>query len=181
MRQLIIIDMQNDFVTGALANKSAQDAIPHILKLIEEADCNVVFTADTHGSDYMNTLEGQKLPIPHCIEGTEGWELIPEIKNLNSKVEGHIVRKNTFGYIDWRKIFGDAVNIDEFYLAGTVMPICPTVNPIILRTLYPNKKITVDFRGCGFMGDNPDKPEDIEFCKKATKFVLNACQIDVIE
>jgi nicotinamidase-related amidase len=178
MKQLIVIDMQNDFVTGALANKTAQDAVPFIVNAIKESEFSVVFTADTHGNDYLNTLEGKNLPVKHCIEGTDGWNLIPEIESLDTKAGGFLVRKRTFGYLDWKKIFGEALNIDEFVIVGTVMPICPMSNAITLRATYPNKKITVDFRGCGFMGNTP---EEIEFCKKAAKFVLNMNQIDVIE
>lgn len=94
---LIVIDMQNDFVTGSLGSEAAQVAAKNIAAHINEYD-TVIFTRDTHGPDYLDTLEGKFLPVPHCIKDTEGWEIIPELVNGVSKVKNlYVVDKDTFG------------------------------------------------------------------------------------
>lgn len=77
---LIVVDMQNDFVTGSLGSEAVQMAAKNIAAHINEYD-TVIFTRDTHGPDYLDTLEGKFLPVPHCIKDTEGWEIIPELVN----------------------------------------------------------------------------------------------------
>ena len=174
-RQIIGVDNQIDFETGALPNPKFVETLEYRVNLCKNAERPVVLTADTHADNYMETLEGKKLPVPHCIKGTEGWKQTQAI--LNACKNPIIVEKTTFGYDKWKEIFGLAEDIDEFYIFGTVMPICPMAQAIGLRMAYPNKRIVVDFAGCGFMGETP---EEIEFCKKATKYVLNMQQIDVI-
>lgn len=155
MKQLIVIDMQKDFIDGALGNEGAKNAIPYVADAIKNAERPVVFTRDTHYENYMETLEGKNLPVPHCIVGTPGHEIVPELMQSTNKTP-IVIDKITFGYLDWKNIFGMADDIDEFVIMGTVNPICPTANAIILRATYPNKKITMDFAGCGFM-DEQDK------------------------
>jgi nicotinamidase-related amidase len=176
MKQLIVIDMQKDFIDGALGNAGAKHAIPYVAEAIKNAERPVVFTRDTHFENYAETLEGKKLPVPHCIEGTPGHEIVPELLNATTTTP-IIIDKITFGYTGWKEIFGLADDIDEFVIMGTVNPICPTANAILLRAAYPNKKITVDFSGCGFM---PNEVGDEFHCREATKYVLNMQQIDVI-
>lgn len=101
MKQLIVIDMQNDFVTGVLANEGAKNAIPLIAKKIKDAIRPVIFTRDTHFENYMETMEGKKLPVPHCIEGSEGHKIVPEL--LNVATNPIIVDKYTFGYTGWKE------------------------------------------------------------------------------
>nr|MCR4715748.1 isochorismatase family protein [Lachnospiraceae bacterium] len=82
---LIVVDMQNDFVTGALRNEEAIAIVPNVVKKVKEErakDTDIIFTRDTHKGDYMNTEEGRNLPVPHCIYKTEGWEIIDELKEL---------------------------------------------------------------------------------------------------
>lgn len=174
--QVIGIDNQIDFITGSLPNPAFAEKLGYCAEILKKAILPPVLTADTHDKNYMETLEGKKLPVYHCIKGTAGWEQHPIIMNACNKTP-IIVEKTTFGYDKWKEIFGLAEDIDEFYIFGTVNPICPTANAIGMRMAYPNKRIIVDFAGCGFMGNTP---EEIEFCKKATKYVLNMQQIDVI-
>lgn len=175
-KQLIVIDGQIDFDTGALPNPNFHSKLGYVSDAITNAELPVVYTEDTHDKDYMETLEGKKLPVPHCIKGTEGHKIIPALLNAATKTP-IIVEKNTFGYTGWKEIFGTADNIDEFVIMGTVNPICPMANAILLRAAYPNKKITVDYAGCGFMADENG---DETFCRAATKYVLTMQQIDVI-
>lgn len=176
MKQLIVIDAQKDFIDGALPNPGFKSRLDYVAKAISNAERKVVFTRDTHFNNYMETLEGQKLPVPHCIQGTPGHEIDKILLNA-TKDEPIVVDKFTFGFTGWKDIFGDAEDIDEFVIMGTVNPICPTANAVILRALYPNKKITIDFAGCGFM---PDDSDSETLCKEATRYVLTMQQIDII-
>ena len=99
MRMLIVIDMQNDFVTGRVGSKEAQQIIPRIEERIKEYLKNgdtVLFTKDTHKENYLDTLEGHYLPVVHCIEDTDGWEIVPQL----APYAQYILYKNKFGYVD---------------------------------------------------------------------------------
>ena len=143
-RLLVVVDYQNDFVDGALGFKDADKIAPAIVKLIkefQERGDQVVYTYDTHNGDYLNTTEGQYLPVPHCLKGSQGWELHPSIKDLQgsslvfekpgfgSKELGHFIEKNSF---------------DEIYLCGLVSDICVFSNAIIAKaSASPYAKIKV--------------------------------------
>ena len=174
MKVLIIIDAQVDFVTGTLANVTAQAIIPSIKKRIEEARDNhemVIFTQDTHMEDYMDTLEGEKLTIEHCIYQTEGWEIVEELKDEAALC----VLKPTFGsfdLIDRVVAFRNAFNEDvEIELCGFVTSICVLANAVLLRAAMPNAKITVNSKLCADV--SKEKHE-------AALEVLRSQQIDVI-
>ena len=93
---LIIVDMQKDFVDGSLGTKEAQAIVPAVKEKIENFNGDIIFTKDTHGEDYMNTQEGQNLPIPHCIKGTPGHEIINELQPYVKKALA-VFEKETFG------------------------------------------------------------------------------------
>lgn len=106
MKTLIVIDMQNDFVTGALGSKEAVAILPNVKKKITQyyaAGHEVIYTRDTHGEDYLNTSEGRHLPVPHCIKGTEGWEIVNGIKIYGAEY----IDKPSFGYTDWDLIVSE--------------------------------------------------------------------------
>lgn len=172
MKILIVVDMQNDFVSMALGTPEAQAIVSDVVKKINEyrvADDVVIFTKDTHYENYMETLEGEKLPVPHCIIATEGWHIIPEIE---VKADEKVISKNTFGYNDWMDILDNWIDsIDEIELCGLCTDICVISNALILRMLYPNMSITVDAKCCA--GVTPEK-------HKAALEVMKSCQIDVI-
>ena len=175
-QQEICVDGQVDFVTGTLPNHNFEKKLGYVANRIHNAIRPVVFTKDKHYSNYMETLEGKNLPVPHCIVGTPGFEIVKELLDACTKTP-IIVEKETFGYTDWKEIFGLAEDIDEFVIYGTVNPICPFAQAVILRACYPNKKITMDFGGCGFMADeNGDETK----CREAVKYILKMQQIDVI-
>ena len=143
-RLLVVVDYQNDFVDGALGFEGAELIAPAIAKLIKEFRANndtVVFTYDTHDEDYLNTIEGKNLPVPHCLKNSEGWELYPLINELldnslvfekpgfGSKELGHYIEKNNF---------------DEIYLVGLVSDICVFSNAIIAKaSASPYTKIKI--------------------------------------
>lgn len=171
MKTLIVIDMQNDFVTGTLGSKEAVAILPNVKNKIEEylAEGNeVIFTRDTHGENYLDTNEGVHLPVPHCIYGTDGWNVVPEIDVEDCE---HI-NKTTFGYPDWSitDTFTDRI-FEEVEIVGVCTDICVASNALILKALYPEINITVDASCCA--GVTPEKHQ-------AALEVMKSCQINVI-
>lgn len=165
---LIVIDMQNDFVHGCLGSHEARATIEPIIEKIRNHDGDVIFTQDTHFEDYLATHEGRYLPVPHCEQGTEGWEIIPELKPYAIDC----VEKLTFGYVNWDSLyrwdqFKDATEIE---LCGVCTDICVISNALILRALYPEINIKVDAKCCA--GVTPEK-------HKAALEVMKSCHIDV--
>lgn len=180
---LIVIDMQNDFITGSLGSEEAKKIVPNVVKKIKEyydAGEDVFYTRDTHFNDYLETLEGQKLPIKHCIFNTNGYEICDEIKNIESnkyRME-NIYNKLTFGYDGWRFILGHTDEAGEFScdyesieIVGLDSDVCVASNCLILRALFPNTKITVDAQCCA--GTTPEK-------HRAALDVMESCQIEII-
>ena len=143
-RLLVVVDYQNDFVDGALGFKGADKIAPRIVELIKEFRANndeVVFTYDTHDENYMKTNEGKYLPVPHCIKGSQGWELHPSIKDLvgSSKV----FYKHDFGSKELGRYIEQG-NFDEIYLCGLVSDICVFSNAIIAKSsASPYAKIKI--------------------------------------
>ena len=164
-RVLIVIDMQNDFVTGALGSKEAQAIVPNVqAKIKEYADRGdrIIFTRDTHEENYLDTAEGKKLPVIHCIKGTDGWQIIPQLE-----VEGcEYIDKPTFGWLNW----GGFGKHDEIELVGVCTDICVVSNALILKAMYPEAVISVDAGCCA--GVTPEKHE-------AALETMKSCQIDV--
>lgn len=165
---LVVVDMQNDFVYGSLGSEMAQAIVPNVKKKIEEYKSNgndVIFTKDTHfmGS-YAQSLEGQKLPIEHCIFGTKGWNVIDEIRDD----ECMNLEKRTFGFNDWGFYLWD---YDEIEIIGVCTDICVVSNALIIRMLYPNSPIVVDASCCA--GTSVE-------AHKAALTIMKSCQIDVI-
>lgn len=177
MKILVVVDMQKDFVNMALGTKEAQKIVPNVVKKINEANGQVVITTyDTHGHDYLDTLEGQKLPVPHCIPDTDGWMLddaVREALEADDRVleEWIEVTKPTFGYMKWQDILKDIPDIEEIEICGLCTDICVISNALILRALMPNTKMVIDHTCCA--GVTPEKHE-------AALEVARSCQIDVI-
>lgn len=145
MKFLIVVDMQVDFITGSLGSELAQAIVPNVVDRVKNYRGAVVFTRDTHFEDYMNTQEGNKLPVKHCIKGTSGWEICNELKPFVDKV----VDKVTFGSVelpDILKSYGE--KIDEIELCGLCTDICVISNAIILKAAFPEMKITVNEKCC---------------------------------
>lgn len=170
MKVLVVIDMQNDFVTGSLANPAAQAIVPNIAKKIKEYQKKkdkIIFTRDTHRSDYLKTAEGKALPVPHCVHGTWGWIVVDELNHPECK---HI-DKPTFGYKHWEyEIYDGTGEVSEIELVGTCTDICVISNALLLKTEYPDVKISVDSSCCA--GLTPEK-------HAAALEVMKSCQINV--
>lgn len=168
---LIVIDMQNDFITGALANLDAEKIVDPICELIKGWKGNVIATRDTHGYDYFHTAEGIKLPIEHCIDGTAGWCIEDRIMRALSKVYGKkIVDKHDTFALNWS--FG-AIHNDlhgDVYIVGTCTDICVISNALVLKAVYPSKNFIVYENLCA--GTTPER-------HKAAIEVMKSCQIDI--
>ena len=143
-RLLVVVDYQNDFVDGALGFKGAELIAPKIAECINEFRANndeVVFTYDTHDADYMNTVEGNNLPVPHCLKDSEGWQLYPLINDLLN--DSKVFYKPGFG----SKELGDYIaknNFKEIYLVGLVSDICVFSNAIVAKaSASPYTKIKI--------------------------------------
>lgn len=159
---LIVVDMQNDFVTGSLANLAAEKIIPNIVEKLKAKDYTyLIFTRDTHQKNYLETQEGKNLPVEHCIEGTKGWEIIPELQEFTKNA--FIIDKPTFGYKDWKaklnELFDDENNQpgdfpEEIELCGTCTSVCVSTNATILKSFYPEMPISVDSSCCACLNED---------------------------
>ena len=144
---LIIVDMQNDFIDGALANPDAQAIVDPLCEYIKTFDgTSIVCTRDTHYDNYMETQEGKNLPIPHCIKDTEGWYVNAKIQDTirKTKIDFDNVNKRSFGYDDWGDWgFYFLKDPKEFVVVGTCTDICVVSNVLGLKAEFPEVPITV--------------------------------------
>ena len=142
MKYLIVVDMQVDFITGSLGSHLATAIVPNVTKKVKDFDGKVIFTRDTHFEDYMNTQEGKKLPVPHCIKGSDGWQICDELAPYAETV----VDKLTFGSIELPKLLqGFGEPIDRIELCGLCTDICVISNAMVLKAAFPEVPIAVDF------------------------------------
>lgn len=186
MKILVVVDMQNDFITGTLGSKEAQAIVPNVVKKITECIDNnyyIAFTYDTHDKNYLNTLEGKKLPVEHCIQGTEGWLLDSNIAKTMEKIDIlfhihpiiSIICKKTFGSFS---LVNDIVQvsqrteIESIEIVGLCTDICVIANTILLKTRFSELPIIVDAACCA--GSTP------EAHKKALELMRDSLQIDIV-
>ena len=165
-KTLIVIDMQNDFIDGSLGTKEAQAIVLNVAKKIKEykdRGDKIIFTRDTHDTNYLNTPEGKKLPVEHCIYGTHGWKIADGLEVENC----YYVDKPTFEWTHWN----DLIFEDDIELVGLCTDICVVSNALILKAMFPNADITVDASCCA--GVTPDT-------HNAALATMKMCQIEVI-
>lgn len=169
---LAVIDMQNDFIDGALGTAEAAGIVKKVVDKIRSypADC-IYATRDTHGEDYMETSEGRYLPVKHCIKGTKGWEIRPEV--AQAMPQAVIIDKPTFGSKELaRRLFEESQKEEiEIELAGLCTDICVVTNALLLKTELPEVKISVDASCCA--GVTPESHE-------AALLTMKMCQIEVV-
>ena len=171
---LVVIDMQNDFIDGALGTPEAVAIVENVkAKILSYPKENVFATRDTHHQYYMDTQEGRNLPVPHCIRGTEGWQIRPEIAELI--FPDHIVDKPTFGSTQLAKLMEvlerreeDGIEIE---LVGLCTDICVVSNALLLKASMPETPISCDASCCA--GVTPAKHE-------AALETMRSCQIRII-
>ena len=166
---LLVIDMQNDFVDGALGTKEAEAIVDNVVEKIKSYDPEDVYaTRDTHQPDYMDTQEGKFLPVVHCVEGTPGWELNAKIAPLIK--EDHIINKPTFGGTDMAELIESIAEKEDISLEiiGLCTDICVISNALLLKAKMPEIPIKVDPACCA--GVTPEKHE-------AALETMRSCQI----
>ncbi|MDO5559536.1 MAG: isochorismatase family cysteine hydrolase [Oscillospiraceae bacterium] len=139
---LVVIDMQNDFISGSLGTEEAKAIVSNVADTINAFDSEVVFTRDTHFDNYESTQEGTKLPVRHCIKGTDGWQICDEIKKCNKYDEKKIFDKNTFGSYELAQYIKDR-NPDEVILTGLCTDICVISNAMTIKALSPEIPVCV--------------------------------------
>ena len=142
---LIVVDMQNDFIDGALGTKEAVAIVPYVKEVIENFDGKVFFTRDTHFDNYMETQEGKNLPVPHCIKDTDGWQIRAELEALRST---EAIDKLTFGSKDLVDVLAKEENIEEIIFVGLCTDICVISNVMVVKAFYPEIPLVVDAKGC---------------------------------
>lgn len=169
---LVVVDMQKDFVDGALGSKEAIAIVPSVVKKISEFDGEIYVTYDTHFENYMDTAEGKMLPVPHCIKDTDGWKLNDEVEQALAAKNYTPVEKKTFGSVDLPILIKKAVGDEEFTveLIGLCTDICVVSNALIIKANFPEAPINVDAACCA--GVTPKK-------HKAALETMRSCQIDV--
>ena len=168
MKILVVVDMQNDFIDGALGTPEAVKIVPYVKELIENFDGKVLFTRDTHFPDYMDTQEGKNLPVLHCIRNTPGWEIRPELDALR-KTEA--IDKLTFGSSELPDILKKEENIESITFIGLCTDICVISNVMITKAFFPEVPLIVDAKGCA--GVTPES-------HKNALAAMKMCQVTVI-
>lgn len=174
MKALIVVDMQNDFIDGALGTEEAVaivSAVNEKIRSCKAAGDTVIFTRDTHGDDYLKTQEGRRLPVPHCIKGTAGWEISPQLDTEGSLV----IDKPTFGSYELAarlaEIDGAGGRLESVELVGLCTDICVISNAMLIKTKLPEVRVIVDSSCCAGV-----TPESHDTALRA----MEMCQIDII-
>lgn len=169
MRVLVVVDMQNDFIDGALGTAEAVKIVPKVKAKIQQYLDNkdtVVYTKDTHEENYLETAEGKKLPVPHCIKGTDGWQLSKEINVPGLRV----IEKPSFGSLDLLAYLITLTNVESIELVGLCTDICVISNALMLKAYFHEIPLSVDSSCCAGV-----TPESHENALKA----MTMCQIDI--
>ena len=169
---LIVVDMQNDFIDGALGTPEAVAILPKVKNKIETFDGKVIFTRDTHTDDYMNTAEGKNLPVPHCIKDTHGWQIADAL--LPYTKDAIIIDKPTFGSIALAELLQKEDQneaIDEVTLIGLCTDICVISNAMLAKAALPEITVSVDASCCA--GVTPESHD-------RALAAMQVCQIKIL-
>lgn len=170
---LLVIDMQNDFVTDALGTKEAQEIVPALTDKIKSFQGTVLYTLDTHFDNYMDTQEGHNLPVPHCIRGTKGWELVPDLAALQQKSKSKCYEKITFSSKELAMDLAKEHEINpisSITLTGVCTDICVVSNAMTIKAFLPEVPLYVEEALTA-----ATSPE----MKAKTLDVLKCCQVTV--
>ena len=174
MDALVVIDMQNDFISGSLKGKKTEKLLDKVVEKVEEFKGEIIYTLDTHYEDYLKTKEGENLPIEHCIKGTWGHEIADKLKETKSFDRAKIFEKNTFASIElgeYLKSLDEKEGIDNIYFLGLVTDICVVSNALLVKGFLPEKNIYI----------YKDLTEGLTEEKKAAAIsVMESCHIKAI-
>ena len=167
---LVVVDMQNDFVTGPLGTKEACEILPNVVQKMQSFDGMIFATRDTHGEDYPDTLEGKNLPVSHCIKGTSGWALCREVER---RLTTPPLDKKSFGCVALGELLASnnkIIPITEVTLIGVCTDICVISNALLLKAFLPETRILVDASCCA--GTSPE-------AHRAAFEAMKRCQIEI--
>ena len=168
---LVVVDMQNDFIDGALGTKEAVAIVPNVKAKIENFEGTVLFTRDTHFENYMETQEGHNLPVPHCIKGTEGWEIRAELEALRTT---EAIDKVTFGSSELPNkllAMNEVDPIESITFVGLCTDICVISNVMVTKAFFPEIPVIVDAACCA--GVSPES-------HKNALEAMKVCQVQVV-
>ena len=170
---LVVVDMQKDFVDGALGSQEAVAIVENVVKKIEDFEGDIIVTYDTHFENYMDTQEGKNLPVPHCIRGTEGWKLDKNVQAALDKKEFVSIEKPTFGSVELPRYIEENYVPEEIEieLIGLCTDICVVSNALLLKANFLETKVSVDSTCCA--GVTVDS-------HKAALTTMGMCQVNVI-
>ena len=167
MKYLIVVDMQNDFIDGSLGTPEAVSIVPAVAEKIKGFSGHIIFTQDTHFSDYMNTQEGKNLPVEHCLQDTDGWKIRAELLEAAAGKDYEVLSKYTFGSDQLPGMIRDPESIE---IIGLCTDICVISNALILKAFFREVPMSTDAACCA--GVTPQKHE-------AALEVMRSCQIEV--
>ena len=175
MKVLVVVDMQNDFINGALGTKEAEAVVPGVVEKIREFDGKIIATRDTHGEDYLESEEGKHLPVVHCVKGTEGWEIRREVEEaLRAKSGYRVIDKPAFGSVELgacvKKLDETEESVEEITLIGLCTDICVISNALLLKAYLPEVPVRVEASCCAGV-----TPQSHEQALEAMKM----CQIEI--
>lgn len=171
---LIVVDMQKDFIDGALGTPEAQAIVPRVVKKIRSWNGDIVFTRDTHLENYMDTQEGKRLPVPHCIRGTAGHELQQEVQAACDEKKAVGIDKLTFGSKELVEYLLSAYpdGLEEIELIGLCTDICVISNALLMKAFFAEIPVSVDASCCAGV-----TPKSHENALEAMKL----CQVEIID
>ena len=168
MKILVVVDMQNDFIDGALGTPEAVSIVPYVKQVIEFFDGKVLFTRDTHFADYMDTQEGKNLPVPHCIKDTDGWRIRRELDALRTT---SAIDKITFGSKDLVDILKGEPSIESITFVGLCTDICVISNVMLTKAFFPEIPLIVDAKACA--GVTPESHQN-------ALAAMKMCQVRIV-
>lgn len=168
MKILVVVDMQNDFIDGALGTPEAVSIVPYVKQVIEFFDGKVLFTRDTHFADYMDTQEGKNLPVPHCIKDTDGWRIRKELDALRKTPA---IDKITFGSKDLVDILKGEPSIESITFVGLCTDICVISNVMLVKAFFPEIPLIVDAKACA--GVTPESHQN-------ALAAMKMCQVRIV-
>ncbi|EEU12272.1 cysteine hydrolase [Anaerococcus vaginalis] len=169
MDVLLVIDLQNDFVDGALGNKGNDKIVKPIENLVENFDGEVIFTRDTHDENYLESLEGSHLPVKHCIKNSKGWQIRIDTKNHK------IIDKPSFGsyeLVEYLKKLNEKEKIKNIYMVGICTDICVLSNAILIKNALLNTEVTVIEDLCKATNEKNHK---------IALEAMKSCQVNIID
>ena len=171
---LIVVDMQRDFVDGALGSNEAVAIVDNVVNKIESFDGDIIVTYDTHSEAYMTTQEGKNLPVPHCIKGTDGWKLDKKVQVALDRKTYKSFEKPTFGSTELPLYIMNNYNTKEIEieLIGLCTDICVVSNALLMKANFPETKVSVDAACCA--GVTPETHQ-------AALTTMKMCQVNVID